>query len=744
MTLPGSLSKEKVINGLKNVGKLRVKTNHSSLMVFSALVLIILVAFVIRILPIRWEIETGRLHLSEFDPYYQYSLTNYMVNNGLLAPYYPTQWVDHQRWYPDGINMGSSLSSLPMTTAIVYDIISALGINIDLMSFCSLMPVFYGVLSVLVMYFLGKEIGGKAIGLLAALFLALNSAVIQRNSLGFFDTEVVGVFSLLLFSLLFLKATEEDRTLGSSLKYSLGAAAALAYFIMGWGAAYYLLDLTVLFVFVLVLLKRYTRRLFLTYSLTFGLAILVSMLDPYISTEYVISYAVLPVAGVFAILCLSEVVRNLTSARAKVLFAIGILTALAGSFFGLWITGHIGNIAGKFTTVFDPFIRAGNPLVESVAEHKISAWGSVYFDLGIAILFSIVGLFFVARNLTTKNLYLLVFGITSLYFAGSMVRLLVIFGLAFSLLAAVGVIGLLKPFMTLLREPPKIMTKKKFGLERVGKEFSGTAVFLIFLILMTNLAFSPQSNGVPNVYRQTYSPITISAGSLPIVPNQQVREWLDMLKYLNDFQDSTIVVASWWDYGYWISLMGNVTSLCDNATINQTSIENMGYTFMTDETQAVKMLKLYDAKYILVFTVVVLNQDTSGNVQGVPAGYGDEGKWTWMARISGSASQDHKDQWPDWDWTNESAFGEANSTTNQWMWNDRGLNSTIYKLMSWGRLVWCTQQGITDPEAANVTVPVLFKQEYFAGLNLTPQEAGQNYGYLIPLVLLYKIDYSGS
>ncbi len=743
MTLPSSLSKEKVMNGLKNVGKLRVKTNHSSLMVFSALVLIILVAFVIRILPIRWEIETGRLHLSEFDPYYQYSLTNYMVNNGLLAPYYPTQWVDHQRWYPDGINMGSSLSSLPMTTAIVYDIISALGINIDLMSFCSLMPVFYGVLSVLVMYFLGKEIGGKAIGLLAALFLALNPAVIQRNSLGFFDTEVIGVFSLLLFSLLFLKATEEDRALGSSLKYSLGAAAALAYFIMGWGGAYYLLDLTVLFVFVLVLLKRYTRRLFLTYNLTFGLAILVSMLNPDISTDYVISYAVLPVAGVFVVLCLSEVVRNLTSARAKVLFAIGILTALVGSFFGLWITGHIGSIAGKFQTVLDPFIRASNPLVDSVAEHKISAWGSVYFDLGIAILFSIVGLFFVARNLTTKNLYLLLFGITSLYFAGSMVRLLVIFGLAFSLLAAVGVIGLLKPFMTLLREPPKIMTKRKFGLERVGKEFSGAAVFLIFLILMTNLAFSPQSNGVPSVYRQTYSPVTISAGSLPIVPNQQVSEWLDMLKYLNDFQDSTIVVASWWDYGYWLSLMGNVTSLCDNATINQTSIENVGYAFMTNETQAVKMLKLYNAKYILVFTVVALSQDTSGNTQGVAAGYGDEGKWTWMARISG-ANQDQKVQWPDWDWTNESAFGQVSNTTNQWEWSLRGLNSTIYKLMSWGRYQWCTTYGITDPEAANVTQPVLFKKEYFAGLNLTPQQASQLYGGLIPLVLLYKIDYSGS
>jgi dolichyl-diphosphooligosaccharide--protein glycosyltransferase len=632
-----------------------------------------------------------------------------------------------------------------MTAAFFYDIVSALGVNIDVMSFCSLVPAVMGTLAVLVIYFLGKDMGGKAVGMFAALFLALSPAVIQRTSLGFFDTETVGVFSLVLFSLLFLRAIEEERPIASTIKYSLGSAAALTYFMLGWGAAYYLIGLTVLFVFVLLLLKRYSRRLLIAYSLTFGLALLVAINAPELgSTKYLTSYAILPVAGMFILLCMAEIVRNLTSMKEKVLFAGTVLAALVGSFVVIFALGYYGSIAGKFLNVLDPFIRGANPLVESVAEHRISAWGSIYYDLGIGILFFVVGLFFVARNPTTKNLFLLLFGLTTLYFSSSMVRLLVILGPAFGLLAAVGIVGILKPFVTLLREPPRITVKKRFGLEHVGKEFSGTAVFLIFIILMTNLAFAPQSGGIPNVYRQAYSPVTITAGSLPIVPNQPVSEWLDMLQYLNNFQDSTIVVCSWWDYGYWLAMLGNVTSLADNATINSTQIEDIGYTFMANETQSLTMLKVFKAKYILVFTTLALGQDTSTGqtltyAQG--AGYGDEGKWTWMARISGTSSEDNKKKYQGWDWTDEAQFGMYNSTTNKWEWNDRGMNSTIYKLLFWGKNQWCNVNGVIDPDEANVTQPIYFKEEYFAGLALTPQDASSKYGGLIPLVCLYRIDY---
>jgi dolichyl-diphosphooligosaccharide--protein glycosyltransferase len=730
------LSRERFSKGLGSLGKLRIKTSHGAILTISALLLIAFVAFTIRILPLRWEIQTGALHLSEFDPYYQFSLTKYMTDNGLISPYWPTKWVDTQRWYPDGINMGVSYPALPFTTALLFDATRILGFNFDLMGFCSLIPAIMGTIAVMILYFLGKDIGGKPVGLLSALFLALNSSYIQRTSLGFFDTEVVGVVSLLAFSFLFLRAIEDDRPITSTVKYSLGSAAALAYFVLGWGAAYYLIGLTVLFVFVLLLLKRYSRRLLLAYSLTFGLGLLVAVsTQTEVTPSYMISSAVLPVAGMFILLCLAEIVRNLTSARDKFMFAIASFAIIIGGFVALSSLGFMGSIAGKFVTVLDPFIRETNPLVESVAEHRITAWGSMYYDLGIVILFFAVGLFFVARNLTTKNLFLLIFGITSVYFAASMVRLLILLAPAFAMLASMGIIGISKPFVELLKEPPRLNVKKKFGLEHVGKEFSGAAIFLIFIVLMTNLAFAPQTGGVPKVYRQSYSPVTITAGSLSIIPNEPVREWLDMLQYVDNFQNSNIVVCSWWDYGYWLSLLGNVTTLADNATINATQIENIGFSFMANESNSLNMLKKYNVQYVLVFVTI------DANGAWIDWAGGDNGKWTWMAKISGNARQRFIDQGfidEASSWTDETTFG--NFTNSAWTWNDVGTNSTVYKLMSYGRIVWADVNGVT-PTDTTYAQPEYFTEEFFSGETLSQTDSQNKYGGLVPLVCLYKIDW---
>jgi dolichyl-diphosphooligosaccharide--protein glycosyltransferase len=630
-----------------------------------------------------------------------------------------------------------------MTATLLYNIVSALGITIDLMSFAALFPAVFGTLAVLIIYFLGKDIGGKPVGLFASLFLALSPSFIQRTSLGFFDDETVGIVALLLFAFMFLRAIEEDRPVGSTVKYSVGSGLALAYFISDWGAAFYPIGLTVLFVFVLVVLKRYTRHLLLSYSITFGLGLFVAINIPYLSTSYLITFGILPVGGMFVLLCLTEIIRNLTSARSKLLFVALFLIALIAGFVLIWQLGYMGSVAGKFVSVLDPFARSSSPLIESVAEHRISSWSSVYYEFGIGILFFIAGLYFIMKNLNNRNLFVLLFGLTSLYFASSMVRLLVLMAPAFGLMASIGIVGVLKPFFTLLREQPKGITKKKYSMEHVSREFSGVAIFLIFIILMTNFAFAPQSGGTPKVYRQAYAPVTITAGSLPIAPNAPVQEWFNMLAWTKTNLDSTTVVTSWWDYGYWLSLLGNVTSLCDNATINGTSIENVGFVFMANEEQALEMLKLYNAKYVLVFTTLSLSQTSSGGAQANWAGYGDEGKWTWMARISGQARErfissgfvDGQSAW-----ANETLFGSFSNETSQWVWNDTyGKNSTIYKLMSWGKDRWCTTYSVENPDDA--VQPEYFEEAYFAGLDLAPQQAADRYGGLVPLVLLYRVNY---
>ena len=255
------LSNEKLINGFKSLGQMR-NMNRTTVICYSALILILVIAFSVRILPLRWEIPSGTMRLNEFDPYYQFSLTNQMVENGLLSPYYPEPgWINEQLWYPEGLDMSRSLPSLPMTATILYTAVSFFGVNIDLMSFCAILPAILGAFACLIIYFVGKDMGGKSIGLFSALFLALSPSFLQRSSLGFFDSELPGIIGMLLFIFMFLRSIDLKRSLSSSLLYSLGAAGSLAYFILGWGAAYFLVNLTVLFIFTLILLKRYSQRL---------------------------------------------------------------------------------------------------------------------------------------------------------------------------------------------------------------------------------------------------------------------------------------------------------------------------------------------------------------------------------------------------------------------------------------------------------------------------------------------------
>jgi dolichyl-diphosphooligosaccharide---protein glycosyltransferase len=734
-------------DGLNSFKKFGFKLNHSRVIAISALILILFVAFTLRILPIRWEIAGGQIRLNEFDPYYQYSITKYMVTNGLFSPY-TNHWVNLQQWYPSGLDMSRSLPALPMTAAALYDIISFLGINVDLMAFCSLLTVVLGTLSCLIVYFIGKDFGGRAVGLLAALAMALAPSFLQRSSLGFFDTEIPGVLGLTLFILFFMRAMDSKRSQKQSLIYAGGAGLALAYFIAGWGAAYYVLDLTAVFAFVLVLLKRYDQRLLINYSLTMGLGLLIATQVPYIGLSYLTSGPMIPVIGVFLVLLIAELMRHNVSAKTRMTITAGSIVAIVVAFAGLWSLGYLGELASKFFSVIDPFARAAAPLIESVAEHRISAWGNLYYELGIGILFFLVGLYFTLKNPTNRNVFLIIFAATGLYFGSSMVRLLVLFAPAFALLMASGSIGLIKPFMTLLKEGsgPAIKTKRK--LLRVSKEYSGLGVILIFIILMTQFAFTPQTGGIPRVYSSAYAPTAISASSLPVIPNEQVPQWLNMLSYTQNNLKSTDVVTAWWDYGYWLSILGNVTTLADNATVNSTQIENIGFSFMGTEQQSLKMLSSYGqdrVQYMLVFTVLYVQtaSTSSGSTVYVatPAGLGDEGKWMWMARISGQAKDRLVNEGfmnSNTAWTDEYKFGNVSSSTNMWEWNTQGQNTVIYKLMTTAAQKFANNtNGIVELYQTPVT-PTYFDPVYVSGAEIT----SISNGVLIPLVALYKIDWA--
>jgi len=720
--------KEKVVNALRSVEALRFSVSHSSLMHISLLLLILFIASMVRLLPIRWG-----FHLSEFDPHFQYRITKDMVENGFFNW---ASWRDYLSWYPYGRNMGTTTyPGLPATAAVMYITLNALGLSPapmyssnplttdPIFNLCVIFPVIMGTLTCLALYFLGRDIGGKEVGLFSAFFLALNSSHIGRTSLGFFDDETVGIFSLLLVIFFFLRSIEPERPLRNGLTYAVASGLTLAYLFASWGASRYALGMIVLFVFVLLLLRRYSSRLLLSYSATFGIALFIAINIPRLGFGFLTEIYVLAVFGVFLLLCIFEVSRYIGTLKMKTVFVFCFLAFFAFSFFMLSLYGYIRPLNIKWAMVINPFARFGEGLgeqfVQSVQEQRPAAWGSFYYDIGIGLFFVPVGLFFAVQNPTNRNIFLCIFGLTSVYFASNMVRLTLLMAPAFSLLWALALVRLLGPFITLMKETPVIPRRKMRFEVHVGKEFSGAFIILMFVLLTFTFVLPSQLSPFPRTLDQAYSPTTIAAGSIPVKPVDPVVDWINALNWMRANLKSTDVVASWWDYGYWITTIANKTSLADNGTINGTQIARIGQMFLSNETEAIKVLDNYDATYVVVFTTF----DGNGN----EVGWADEGKWRWMARIGGWDDNSFGNLTLGTDWVDKNEDGQRQQ--DELVPNEKGNSTVLYRLMRYGKEI--TLQGVSTIQLQH------FEKAYFSQTLGNPRQ----YGNAIPLVCVYKIKY---
>ncbi len=699
--------RERMVKALKSLGVLRFRASHSSLLVASLLFLILLLAFLIRLLPMRWG-----TYLSEFDPYFQYRLANRMVENGFFSW---VSWRDYMRWWPNGYFVGGSLPGLSFAAASTYTILNALGLPITLLELCVVFPPIMGALTCLVMYFLGKDFGGKMVGLFSAFFLALNASYIGRTSWGFFDDENVGIFGILLFMFFFLRSIETRRSFRDSMIYAIAGGLSLGYILASWGAARYPLGMAVVFVFALLLLRRYSPRLLFSYSTTFGVALFIAVNIPRLGFGFLTESSVVAVLGVFLLLCICGVFRYIKTTKMKTVFILVVLAFFVVSVFVLSWVGYDWPLPAKYLFVLNPSVRP--ELAQSIQEHRPAAWGSLYYDLGVGAFLMPVGLFFAVRNPTNRNIFLIIFGLTSIYFAGSMIRLTLLLGPAVCLLWALALVQLLRPFVTIMKEVPTIPRRKTRFATHVGKEFSGALLIVMFLLL--TLTFVIPS---PRVFSQADTPTTIASASVPLKPDDTVRDWIDTLAWIRENLPPDAVVASWWDYGYWITILGNKTSLADNATVDTRQIEKIGYMFMSNETEAIRVLEEfnerartkgfnYNVSHVLVFTTFLTD--------GRDAMFGDEGKWRWMARIAAQ-------QYPS---INETEYGEYDEDGRWVDWSPRGKNSTIYKLMTYGK-----ETKLGTPELERSVTLTNFELEYFS-------KGEPIQGQVYALVCVYEVKY---
>lgn len=600
----------KNISKIASLRRFFPKVSRESALLALCLSLIVGLAVGVRILPYNWGYQ-----LSEFDPYFHYDVTEYIVKNGIPSWF---GWHTDRAWYPGGRDIWStSFPGLPFSSAIMYFFFSGIGLQTTVYNVCIAFPVIMAALTCIAIYFFGKEMGDEKTGLLAALFLALNPAHIGRTSLGFFDTENVGVFGILLVFIFYLRSLEPDRKWVVSLAYSVLAGLSLGYVFASWGASRYPLSLLALFTFVLLIFKRYSQRLLISYGTLIGTSFLIAVLVPKLGLHLVREFESVATVGVLLLLLMQEIVTRLKTRNLQIIFTILFLLAAASSTLALWRLNIISLPVEKFMSVINPFQRIEIPLVESVQEHRPATWSAFYYQFGLLVFLAPLGIFFAFQRLTTKSLFLITYMITALYFSASMIRLTIIMAPALSILGSIALVEVLKPFVDIIMQ--RTYTRRRRLSPRVGRGFSLILIVSLFLI-----TFLPLLRGVDSAN----APTTIASSSLPVRSN--VGDWSEALAWMKENLPRDTVVASWWDYGYWIMVKGEKITLADNGTINGTQIARIGRMFMSNETQAISILKHYNTSYVAVFTTI-------GYAQRYPQFlYGDEVKWRWMAKIAAS------------------------------------------------------------------------------------------------------------
>ena len=228
---------------LFSVGTFDFRLQH--LLVIGILILSVSISMLIRSTPLIYGFE-----LFEFDPFFNFRATEYILENGYDAYF---QWIDEKSWHPFGRDISeNSQVSLHISTSIFYQLF---GSNSSLYDFVIIFPLVIGSLTAISVFAFVRVLGGTTAGLLAALMFSISAPIFTRGLIGWFKSEPLGLFFAFLAMYLFVSGIMFNKGKFSFIKLVF-AALFLTLGLSSWGGILFFLIPIVLFYFILPFLKR--------------------------------------------------------------------------------------------------------------------------------------------------------------------------------------------------------------------------------------------------------------------------------------------------------------------------------------------------------------------------------------------------------------------------------------------------------------------------------------------------------
>ena len=158
------------------------------------------------------------------------------------------------------------------------------------------------------------------------------------------------------------------------------------------------------------------------------------------------------------------------------------------------------------------------------------------------------------------RIFAIFISIVAIYVSSAFIRL--------ELFASVGIIILGSIGLTILTQ--KIFEQNKQNLTKI---IFPAAIIILFIIPVT----MPENNTW--LSWADFPPTILTGGSA--FSNFASNDWEDAMLWIKQNTHEDAVIASWWDYGYWITTLGERTTIVDNATLIDWQIKKMAYALIT-------------------------------------------------------------------------------------------------------------------------------------------------------------------
>ncbi len=627
-----------------SAGTFQFQTKH--LLVIAVLALAFSSAMIMRFYPLKYG-----WNLNEFDPFFDYRATKFIVDNGLDAYW---KWHDQMSWYPDGRNVpATSQTVLHITAAYLYQ---AFGGGMSLLDFTIAFPAIMGSLTVVVIFALVRVLGGTTAGLFSALLLAFSPSIIQRGNLGWFKSEPLGLFFGLLAIYLFISAIKHKE-----IKYAIPKAIA-GGLILGlangsWGGIqYFAIPLSIFFIALPFFRRDLTIPMYVVIAFTI-VSLLSSAAFPRPGISYILGLPGITMIGATVFLVIANYLRRIGGPRKQQRNTIYLLIAFIAAAVGLVAAGGYIAPSFRYLNAINPFLSSQNSLVESVAEHFTPTVADYFTDFSILLMFAGLGIWLAFRRRDDAAIFALIIGLTGVYVSATFARLLVFASIGIIVLAGLGLYEVTRSMLAYreatAQTSPASAAAKASALtreERRKAEFGGfrsrsgqmiRIAYVVVVIMMLSIPMFYPTNA--NWVTSADVPAAIANGGTGF--RTSTDDWKDALNWISNSTESDAVVAAWWDYGYWITTLGERATLADNATINSTRIETLAKMLISDEQSGIKIAQDLKADYIVVYVVGQLrffgtenanatNSTTTARIPIYTLGQGgDESKKQWFMRI---------------------------------------------------------------------------------------------------------------